>query len=447
MKQRDMEAQVRGKRALEKEKAQRDYQELMKKLPILQRKEHIAQIGTDKPEYHMSEDRLKEREKQRQNRLENVYSQAIPALKPQVVTLPKRKLEMNKPDEPFEILNGDDSRILNLGQWDTDANRKTMFSAEEVHEIIRAFTVQKPEDRKAKLKQLLNSLKLQKEQLINEIRALPEDDSIDALLVDLTSVSDDDKPPRYAIGTKPSNVPLTAKLVGFRPVKRKSSDKVRKRRREEVESQSDTSSDGKARERHHKGRLKEKSGRSPNKKMRKPSRVLVLQNMSTQTTPKATKEQASTTSTATGSSSEQLLPKSGKICKKSHTPCDCLQSKEDACSDEVCKILIQINEENSPQVQVVHAAAVEPPKSKETSPRKSEKENKAPQPRTKASKPSNRTMRETWKEQLSKNSMSTSSTSYMSPPDFSRPNTTASTGTSKQSLYLTRKPQPEAAFG
>ncbi|KAH1001649.1 hypothetical protein HUJ04_005637 [Dendroctonus ponderosae] len=456
IKQRDVDAHVRGKRALEKEKAQRDYQELMKKLPVLQRKEHIAQIGTDKPEYHMSEERLKEREKQRQNRLENAYSQAIPNLKPQIVTLPKRKLEINKPDEPFEILNGDDSRTLNLGKWDTDSNRKTMFSAEEVHEIIRAFTVQKPEDRKAKLKQLLNSLKLQKEQLINEIRALPKDDSIDALIMDLTSFSDDDKP--------------------LRPVKRKSSEKVRKRRLEETESQSDTSSDVKVRERHHKhpkghhtdkcGHHKDKYGRSPKKRMKKPSRVLVLQNMSTQTTPKSTKEQASTTTTTTGSSNEQLLPNSVKICTKSHTPCDCYKSQNGDSSEEVCKIFIKINEENPPKIQVVQTATVEPEKAakdKEASPRKSSnhsgKENKPPKSKTKVtevnlpaskdSKAPHRGTRQTWKEQLSKNSMSTSSTSYMSPPDFSRPNTTTSTEASRQSLYnLRRKPQPtEVAIG
>lgn len=114
MRQRDMDAQVRGKRALDKKKIQKDYEEMMRKLPILQRKEHIAQIGTDKPEYHMSEERLKERERERQNRLENAYAKAIPDLKPQIVTIPSRKHEIPNRDEPFEILDGKFGTLISL---------------------------------------------------------------------------------------------------------------------------------------------------------------------------------------------------------------------------------------------------------------------------------------------------------------------------------------------
>ncbi|CAG9769077.1 unnamed protein product [Ceutorhynchus assimilis] len=484
MKQRDLEAQIRGKRAMEKEKVQRDYEEMMKKLPILQRKRQISEIGTDKPEYHMSEERLRKRERERQNRLENAYTQAIPDLKPQIVTLPSRQHEPPMTNEPFEILDGDDARVLNLGKWDTDSRPKTMFSAEEVQEIIRAFTVQKPEDRKTKLKQLLKSLKLQKEQLINEIRALPPDDSINALLGDLTSFSDSDE-------------------KRYRSSKHKTKDKdksERKRRREKSDtsaSSSDTSLE-KKKDADMKSTHKDKKYRSPQKKSKKRDyKVRVLQNTSTQTTPKPTKEKSSTSSstTTTTSSSNQQQEKHETVgSSKSHGLCKCLEcpDKRKDC-EEVCKILIKLGDNDSPKVEVVKGASSADkekrrrdeavPKSPERkreksskSPRTSkplksqstDKENISPLKRTskrtelrsvgttddvvfkkplpkpikkntleKEKKTSPRRKNESWKERFSKNS--TSSTSYLGRPDFSTINSTASTDISKQSEFYPRK--------
>lgn len=225
-----------------------------------------------------------------------------------------------------------------MGKWDTETKPKTMFSAEEVQEIIKAFTVQKPEDRKAKLKQLLKSLKLQKEQLINEIRALPKDDSINALISDLTSFSDGDERHRSS--------------------KHRGKEKSDRKRRLEESDSSSTSGERKSKS---KIRHKEKHGRSPYKKVRKPHhKVLVLQNTSTQTTPKATKEKSSSATTSTTSSSTQVandaLPDGIKICTKSHVPCDCFKGKAGESSEEVCKIFIKLNEEESPKVEVVRSA-------------------------------------------------------------------------------------------
>ncbi|KAJ8965182.1 hypothetical protein NQ314_004325 [Rhamnusium bicolor] len=91
MKQRDKEAQMRGQRALEKERIQKDYEDIVKKLPLLQKKERICEINKDKPEHHMSEERLKERERKKQNHLDNVYNKLFPNLKPAIVTLPSKK--------------------------------------------------------------------------------------------------------------------------------------------------------------------------------------------------------------------------------------------------------------------------------------------------------------------------------------------------------------------
>lgn len=278
-----------------------------------------------------------------------------------------------------------------------------MFTAEEVQEIIKAFTVQKPEDRKAKLKQLLKSLKLQKEQLINEIKALPRDDSIDALLGDLTSFDNDHK----------------------------SKKRADKKRRMEESDTSNTSQES----------ISKKSGKPKKKKVKKPpQKVLVLQNTSTQTTPKATKVSSSTPSET---------EKEATICKKLHVPCDCRNAQS---SEEICKIFIKLGEEDkTPKVEVLPRAteaAEKAPKTKDaaTSPKEApkkpsetkKKENIPPPTKRnkEVKKTQPRTRQESWKEQLSKNS--TSSTSYLSPPDYTKLQTTSDTTPS----FYTKKQDP-----
>ncbi|KAF7284875.1 hypothetical protein GWI33_021451 [Rhynchophorus ferrugineus] len=481
IKQRDKEAQIRGRNALEKEKIQRSYEEMMKKLPILQRKENIAQIGTDKPEYHMSEQRLQERENQKQARLENVYLREIPDIKPKLVTLPSKKPNILNSEEPFHILEGDDSRVLHLGSWDESSKPKTMFSTEEVQEIIRAFTLQNPEDRRAKLKHLLKSLKMQKEQLLDEIKLLPKDDSINALISDLNS---------------------------FKESKREHKNVKQKRYKkrdilESEESYDRTESDNKC----HTKVLREKQKKSDFKQRRHGSGVLVLQNMSTQTTPVAKSKSTTSTSTSTLNVNtdvpvQHVSKEVFNICNKKHTPCDCNKENTES-SEELCKIFIKLHDDQGPKVEVLKSTRAEKEDKAEVIEKvdkiqseiksKSPKEDKKSSPKTlikispkihkevqdPIKKPvvtksvatetekrirakSNITIppkkvdheidgstkqrpqlrNESWKDHLSKNSMSTSSTSYMSPPDFSRPNITASTEISQQSFYnLRKKPQ------
>ncbi|KAL1513480.1 hypothetical protein ABEB36_002886 [Hypothenemus hampei] len=339
MRRRDREAEERGKRALTKERTQRDYEEMMRKLPILQRKEQISRIGSDRPEYHMSEERLKAIERERQNKLENAYAQMMPHLKPKIVTLPSRKRDVPMSNEPFEIVDDADYRTLNFAKWDSKTPTKTMFSAEEVQEIIKAFTLQPCQDRKAKLKQLLKSLKLQKEQLLHEIRLLPKDDSINALISDLNSFSD----------------------IEIENHHKKSKSKTPKKRQIEESDSSNTSST------EHKPTVskstshKNKYGR-PSKKIKdhriRPG-VLVLQNTSTQTTPKPVKEYVSPSKTNISKAAEvitkkdDVLPKGIQICTKTHVPCDCNKTKYGTKPEEVCKIFIKLNEDETPKVEVL----------------------------------------------------------------------------------------------
>ncbi|XP_018563252.1 uncharacterized protein LOC108904987 [Anoplophora glabripennis] len=501
MKQRDRDAQIRGQKALEKERIQKDYEEMLKKLPLLQKKERICEIAKDKQEYHMSEERLKERDRKKQNELDNAFNKLFPNVKPAVVTLPSKihEKETVRPatDEPIQSLN--------IGNWDVDQEEPKMFTIEEVQEIVQAFTVQNPKDRRAKLKQLLRSLKLQKEQLINEIKSLPSNDSINELISDLKSFSDSDDRSSGRI-------------------RKRDEKSERKRRREEHDKEtstdSTTESSSTSSSKHGKGKkVKDKhKGRhhsdtktpSPRKKQKIKSitKVLVLQNTSTQTTPKpSSNSNQDKTGTYAVAPKPQVLsvdkekPKEKPICSKLHTPCDC--NKENESTDELCQIVIKINDNEEPEVVVKSkernvkvsedAVKAESPKYKkletksigigtdelkgspkhekpvsnkvlsetqkstEDKPRKDvtkrhNTDHKLVEPRVEPKRDKIRQVETTesksksWKEQLSKNSISTSSTSYFSPPDFQKVGASQAHSTIsdeiRQSLYnLLKKPR------
>lgn len=484
MKQRDREAQIRGQKALEKEKIQKDYEEMLKKLPLLQKKERISQIAKDKQEYHMSEERLKERDRKKQNELDNAFSKLFPKLKPAVVTLPSKKQEkeVGRPvtDKPIQSLN--------IGSWDVDLEEPKMFTAEEVQEIVKAFTEQEPKDRRAKLKQLLRSLKLQKEQLIKEIKSLPSNNSINELISDLRSFSDSDE-----------------KSYGKSRRRDEKLDRKRRREEREKETSSDrtTESSSTSLSKHTQRKTKDKHKRhysdvktpSPRKKQKMKTRgkVLILQNMSTQTTPKVSTnsdQDKSESKTIKKPDQEKIEPRKSEdvsklqikstdkekpVCPKLHIPCDC--NKENESTDELCQIVIKINESEDPQVVVkskeksmkfpevtrevkeksskerkietksigvgteelkdlskyeksAEKISIESQRSTEDKLKKvplkkhksdtKETEPKRSKVRDVETSESKTSKAKSWKEQLSKNSISTSSTSYFSPPDFQK---------------------------
>lgn len=96
---------------------------------ILQKKERISEISKDRPEYHMSEERLKEMEKQKQNRLNNVYNDLFPNLKPAVVTLPKVTVRSKSPEYP----EPEPVQSINTAEWDVAYKEPKKFTAEEVN--------------------------------------------------------------------------------------------------------------------------------------------------------------------------------------------------------------------------------------------------------------------------------------------------------------------------
>ncbi|CAH2002899.1 unnamed protein product [Acanthoscelides obtectus] len=461
-KQSEVNAHLRGLRALEKQRIQKDYEEMLRKLPLLQKQERTCEIGKDKPEYHMSEGRLKEKERQKQQKMENAYNKLFPNLKPAVITLPRKNQQSDTKRENVEPTNS-----INVGEWDVDFKEPKMFTAEEVQEIIHAYTNQHPKLRQEKLKDLLKNLKLQKEELVREIQKLPADSSVNELINDLNSFSEEDL---------------------------KCKDKVKRKR--PVESDFDSSLTDTSEKTVSSGKHKIKS-KSPRKKVKKSSskKVLILQNTSTQTTPKPSKsdERRKKESTvdekdskdslkAKRSESDEVSDKGPCKCCKSHVPCKC--NKENETSEELCKILIKLDENDKHEV-VVKAKDVETVVSPKGSPKKAKKPTSesdeelrsildfakklkdkpkkvttqdvqtSPIPQQKDSRESvsrpkkaQSTPKEvsedrsrTWRTQLSKNSSSSASTSYMSPPDFHRLVIQNQSSRSKQPSYDPKKPQ------
>ncbi|KYB27244.1 uncharacterized protein LOC100142081 [Tribolium castaneum] len=229
MRQRDREAHLRGQVALEKERIQREYRDLMKKLPVLQKQERIAEIGLDKEKYHMSGDRLEELEKRRQNRLDNAYEELLVSQKPALVTLPRKN------DDRSE------NHSLNLA-WDVDFEPKSSTN----------------HNRTEQLSHLLTTLKSQKSHLLKEIE--------NTLSKESSSQFDEVK-------SKSTDYPRRKRSRDDRPISPTTSDVIPEEETTTVKTKP--------------GRKSTTGAPSPRKKRKTSRKVLVKQNSSTQTSPKS----------------------------------------------------------------------------------------------------------------------------------------------------------------
>ncbi|RZB40604.1 hypothetical protein BDFB_007957 [Asbolus verrucosus] len=378
MRQRDIEAHIRGQVALEKEKIQREYRELLKKLPALQKQERIAEIGMDKEKYHMTKERLEEMEKKRQNRLDNAYEELFVRRKPATVTLPRRK-------ESEEV-----APSLNLATWDVD------FEPAD----SRPDTETSNKSRTEQLSHLLSNLKAQKDSLLKEIENTLSKDT----LTQLTKSSYDD---------------IKSKSTDYTQSKTK-----RKRSRDE-RAPSPSSSEINFEEESEVKTKSSKRGKdttsvtttgspSPRKKAKKSkTKVLVLQNTSTQTTPKP--GQSAATSPLTVPATERT----------EQEPCVCHKEAE----DDLCEIVIKIKEDEKPEVIVnppmmgKSVKVITEEKKMEQTQDNIQDSSREDSRRSKKSSSSTKTVQKasSWREQLSRSgsSQSTSSTSYFEPPSKS----------------------------
>ncbi|KAF5277741.1 hypothetical protein FQR65_LT03721 [Abscondita terminalis] len=177
MYKRDKDALVRGQKAMEKVRAQQDYKEMMSQLPKLQKKERLASLSTNKPEFHMSADRLKENERKRQNRMENAFEQMFPHSK--VITIPSKRC----PKGTISNLQGGAHR------WDVDQpplNVETNL----LRETSEAFQNDAGTRKKESLQKMLRSLTEHRDKLANELKSIPHSSSLHKMLGDLRNIDE-----------------------------------------------------------------------------------------------------------------------------------------------------------------------------------------------------------------------------------------------------------------
>ncbi|GLV41425.1 hypothetical protein CBL_06655 [Carabus blaptoides fortunei] len=184
MQRRDREAQCRGTKAMEKNQIQKDYKQLMEELPVLQRQERLASMRTHNPAFHLSDDRHKEMERKRQNRIENLFEKyyhkcknletPLITLKPVQKTPPAEEMKL-----PFTALDMTESPVqLNVAEWH---NRETTPSTEH---NTRTIETDNTDSRTTELADLLQRVNRQRELLIREVSSLPPSSNLQEILQD-----------------------------------------------------------------------------------------------------------------------------------------------------------------------------------------------------------------------------------------------------------------------
>ncbi|XP_044750232.1 muscle M-line assembly protein unc-89 isoform X2 [Coccinella septempunctata] len=166
VRERDREAMIRGQKALEKERLQREYNEMMKKLPVLQKLERLYEMNEDKPEYHMTEDRLREQEKKKQSILDDTYEKLFPDRRPPPITIPVKNPSKSTVTDKEKIEN---SPSLNLGIWESGRKSKKLYTEEEVEAMLREGKSES-KFKTDQLKSVLEKLRKQKEEILKEIQ-------------------------------------------------------------------------------------------------------------------------------------------------------------------------------------------------------------------------------------------------------------------------------------
>lgn len=337
---RDKIALERGKKALEKEKIQRDYEELMQKLPVLQKQEKIASINPKKTAHHMSNDRIKEKTNKFEARIENAYEKLLPITKPPVVTLPSKRqeaIEINS-TTPFKTIDVSGSPpTLNIASWDVTNNLETknkdqLSNTEKLHE-------------------LLLKLKEQKESLLREVEDLPNESHLEEILNYLNNKGKNSdliaSETKNDCSTDNSDLPKKRTIKSFKK-KKEPIKEIKKKVQEDninLQKNKEKSNDSSLKESSNnssknKEILKESTSSASSKHKCKSRKTLILQNTSTQTT-----------------------PKNDQISTKSEINSNAVLTEQCKCADEekLCEIVIKINDDKIPEIRV------SPNKTKESS--------------------------------------------------------------------------------
>lgn len=396
----DREAEERGRQAMQKEKTRKDYEDLMKKLPVVQRQEGLNRIRSSISDHHMSEERLKEMEERRQFQMESAFESAFPNLKPNIITAPSAQDDVG--EEPFRVASVTQKKD-GVGVGARDASKTAETAEDDCCECCPSGQTK----REKELRELLSNLQTQKELLLKEVDSLPKDSKLDEILGSLHDMS--------AKKTK----------------KTKKTTASTKKRSLTESSRSSVSSSSSPRK-----KKKTKSCRC----------VLIRQNTSTQTSPvsktdaqvgdsgigevetSTSPRQPEVVSQATSPQPPHVCAISGEICECGTDPkAPCRETRTDveevcktsglACEcgdDKVCEIVIKIRENETQPEIIVN------PAEKGNVDVVGVTESMAKKPQENKSVEAN-----TWRQQLSQNSMATStptSTSYYSPPEAAEQN-------------------------
>ncbi|GJQ81098.1 putative zinc finger protein 704 [Trypoxylus dichotomus] len=260
----DGDAEVRGKRAMDKLNIHRDYQEMLKQLPTLQKQERLATLSGDKQIFHMSDDRFKEYRKNKENEMDNVYERHFP----KTITIPPKKHVIE--EEPFRTINvADGAPTRDNAQWDEDKKDENGFTLTKDCGNIIIETDANSTNKEDYLKYLLERLKVQKEMLLREAASLPENSNLNNIISELESLRTRSLGDEKAGPSDQCVCPLPDSTNGedTRTDDRKSTKNKRSRQIVVSTSSSSTSS-------------------TPTKKRKQKRFKIVLQNHSTQTSPK-----------------------------------------------------------------------------------------------------------------------------------------------------------------
>lgn len=292
MYKRDKIAFERGQKALEKEKTHKYYNDLMKNLPVSQRQEKIASIKQSKQSHHMSNERLQEHNKKLEICRENAFENIEVFQKPHKITIPSKPSEKIDSDPtPFKIIDTKDtSSGLNIATWDINTNKTVTDSVNN-----------------EKLHQLLMKLKAQKDDLLKEVEELPNESNLIDILNNLET--EETKTSKKKIKSK-SDSTHPEKLGQTKPLKESKHKSNEKRTKLKEISNSGTNSSS-----------------SISKQRTSSRKKIILQNISTQTTPKVDENPTE--------KNVQL------ICPSKHPD-----------MEKVCEILIKISDDKEPEILV-----------------------------------------------------------------------------------------------
>lgn len=184
----DRDAEIRGKKAAEKANVHKDYKQMLKQLPVLQKQERLARMAGDKPIFHMDNDRLQEHERNKQNRMENAYERNFP----KTITIPPKKHVIER--EPFksvDMTSKPNDSLPELSKWDEDKLTDNGFILTRDSGNIVIETEAAGSNKEDYLKYLLDRLKLQKEMLLREAASLPQNSNLNSIISGLESLRRD----------------------------------------------------------------------------------------------------------------------------------------------------------------------------------------------------------------------------------------------------------------